>query len=140
MGFLKLPVNRLQKLYQDVDGNSQTISDFAVGGRVDIIIPATLTPTGTTQEVDWSDGNVQVIDLGSASGDVTVTFSNAGVGGSMALKIIQGGTARNITWPAGVLWESDSAPTITTTNDAVDLITMVFDGTNYLASALQNLS
>jgi len=32
-----------------------------------IAVKPTVTPTGTTQTIDWDDGNAQVIDLGSAT-------------------------------------------------------------------------
>jgi hypothetical protein len=103
-------------------------------------IPTTMEPTGTTQTVDWDDGHVQVLDLDSASGDVTVTLSNGRGSGSYGLKLIQGSVARNITWPASVLWESGSAPTITTTDDAIDVVTFIYDGVNFIASIAQDLS
>lgn len=85
---------------------------------------ATYTPTGTTQTVDTSTGTVFTLDLGSATGDVTLTFSNpptTGTAYGMTVKVIQGATARAITWPASVDWPSATAPTITTTNDGVDV-------------------
>lgn len=102
-------------------------------GQVGSILPATLTPTGTTQTVDWNDSNVQKIDLESATGDVTLTLSNPISGFSYALEIQQDGAggARNIIWPAAVTWQGGVAPVITTANDAIDVVSCMYVGTSY---------
>jgi len=101
---------------------------------------STLTPTGTTETVDWDDGNSVTIDLGSATGTVTLTLNNGKAGASYIIKFIQGFTSRNITWPASVDWPGGSAPTITTSNDAVDLVTLFYDGTTYYGIISQDYS
>lgn len=40
-------------------------------------------------------------------------------------------------WPAGVKWAAATAPAITVTNGAVDIVTMEYDGTNYYAAITQ---
>jgi hypothetical protein len=59
----------------------------------------------------------------------------------LTLKLVQdaGGT-NTVTWPATVKWASGTAPTLTAAGDAVDLIALHFDGTNYYGSAVLNLS
>lgn len=100
-------------------------------------IPATLTTAGTTITVNWNTGNAQVIDLQGASGNVTLTLDNPLLGAAYVIKVIQGGTTRNLLWPAAVKWPGGVAPTISAANDAMDLITMFWDGTNYLATFQQ---
>lgn len=100
-------------------------------------IPSTLTTAGTTITVNWSSGVFQVIDLQGATGDVTLTLSNPLGGANYRLKVIQGSTARNLIWPAAVKWPAGLAPTISVTNDAIDMIYLDWDGTNYLASFRQ---
>jgi hypothetical protein len=36
-----------------------------------------------------------------------------------------------VTWPATVIWSGGTAPTLTTTVGKVDIVTLVFDGTNF---------
>lgn len=91
--------------------------------------------TGTAHTIDWNNANVHTLDLQDFSGNVTLTFSNPVSGAVYYLKLIQSSTARTITWPATVKWPAGLAPTITVTNDAIDLITCVYDGTSYLCSA-----
>ena len=46
-----------------------------------------------------------------------------------SLKIIQGSSTRAITWPNSVDWAGGTAPTLTATNDAVDIfVFMTIDG------------
>jgi len=131
-----------------VGQDSAGVEVFAVDsdGNVDykgqIAGPAltTTTPTGTTATIDWNNGNMQALDLGSATGDVTLTLSNPKASGSYFLKIIQGATARDVVLPSTVLTPGGSAPTtldITATNDAVDSLVLAYDGTNYLAQFAQ---
>lgn len=92
---------------------------------------STLTPSGTTQTVDLNNGNVQTVNLGSASGDVTLTLSNPGDSHPYFLYLIQGATPRNVTWPANVKWPQGQAAILSTTNGAKDIVCMLYDGTNF---------
>ncbi len=122
--------------FVSTDGAEQVnvLKNMNVTGQVSQTIPSTLTTAGTTITVDWNNGNVEVIDLQGASGDVTLTLSNPKAGASYAVKVIQGSTPRNLVWPGTVKWAAGVVPVISVANDAIDLITMLWDGTNYLAS------
>ena len=93
----------------------------------------TLAPAATTQTIDFSTGNIQAIDLSSATGNVTVSFANPVAGGSYAVKLTQGTTARSVTWPAAVKWANGLPLTLSVTSGAVDLISLFYDGTSYYA-------
>lgn len=85
----------------------------------------------TTSSVNWDSGNVQSITLTSSP---TLTFSNAQAGGKYDLIVIQDGTGgRTITWPASVKW-SGGAPTLSSGSSDIDLLSFVYDGTDYLGS------
>lgn len=94
--------------------------------------------SGTTQTVTWGDGNKQKVTL---TGDCTFTFSDPHGPCSIILKMVQDGTgSRTVTWPASVKWPDSTAPTLTTTAGATDLITFYFDGTNYHGNFSLNYS
>ena len=81
-----------------------------------------------TTTVDMSAGNVQNITLTAST---TLTLSSAAVG-TYIMKLIQGGVGSyTVTWPASVVWSGGTAPTLTTTVGKLDIVTLVFDGTNY---------
>jgi hypothetical protein len=119
-------------------GTSLPGSKLQVSGQFVTTLPSTLAPTGTDQTVNWANGNMQVLSLASASGNVTLTFSNAVAGGAYAIKIVQGATPRSVVWPANVKWPSGYAYVVSTTASAEDLVTLFFDGTKYYAAAGKN--
>ena len=89
--------------------------------------------TGTTTTINLSVATNFVHDL---TGNTTYTFSNPAVAGeasAFTLKIIQGSTARTITWPSSVDWAGGTAPTLSTANNAVDVFVFytIDNGTTY---------
>jgi len=91
--------------------------------------------------VNWNDGNVQYIQL--ASGANTFTPSNPQDGATYILQIKQpsSGAAGTVTWGASVKWPAATAPTLTTTNDYIDVVTLIYNGTttHYYAAATLDL-
>lgn len=97
-----------------------------------VTVASTLTPAGTTQTIDFNNGIIQVLDLGAASGNVAVTLSNPQQGGIYKIFVIQAAVAKDITWPGTVKWPQAQSPILSTTNDAVDCITLIYvDGVYY---------
>tara|TARA_B110000879_G_scaffold182241_1_gene240130 strand:- start:1681 stop:4122 length:2442 start_codon:yes stop_codon:yes gene_type:complete len=92
-----------------------------------------VTLTGTSTTIDLATATNFVHDL---TGATTYTFSNpASTGNATAftLKIIQDSTARAITWPSSVDWAGGTAPTLTATNNGVDVFVFytIDGGTTY---------
>ena len=89
----------------------------------------TITSSSGAATINLRDGNVFEHDL---TENVTYTFSNPAASGRASifvLKIIQDSTARTITWPNSVDWAAATAPTITTTNNGVDVfVFLTVDG------------
>lgn len=102
-------------------------------------IPSTVTVSANAATVDLSDGDLQVLDLEGSSATVTVTISNPRQGQSWALKIIQGSNGDDITWSPAILTPGGSGLTVTATNDAVDMLTCIYDGSNHICSATQDV-
>jgi len=92
---------------------------------------ATLTPAGTVQTLNWNEGNIQILDLGSASGDVTLTLSNPQKGAKYRIHVIQAATPRDLIWPANTRWPQGQKPILSQVNDAVDVVELYYDGTDY---------
>lgn len=83
--------------------------------------------------MNWDDGNTQILNVGSASGNVTLTLSNPQAGALYRLIIIQGATARDIVWPAAVQWPQGQIAILSTGNGDKDIVELYYDGTNYLS-------
>lgn len=81
--------------------------------------------TGATS-LDLSAANLFQHTL---TGNVTFSFTNPSsspAGNSFVLVIVQDATGgRTVTWPASVLWDSGTAPTISSSANAVDLFTFI---------------
>jgi len=85
--------------------------------------------SGTTATVDLATGNFFVFDLQSASGTIaTFTVSNTNATANrlsnFIVKVIQGSTDREFNWGGltAFKWPAATAPTLTTGNDKVDLL------------------
>jgi hypothetical protein len=110
------------------------VGNVNINGQIYVDIPTTHLPTGTTQTINWDQGNYQIIDLDSATGNVTLTFTNAKAGAVYSLQVIQGSVTRSLVYPGSIKWEGGTPLVPTSGNDAIDLITMVYNGTDFLAS------
>lgn len=78
--------------------------------------------------------------------NTTISFANPAASGKVSaatLRIIQGSTARTITWHSSIKWAADTAPTLSTGDNDVDIFTFytVDGGQNYYGfTAGQDLS
>ena len=91
--------------------------------------------SATSVARDWRAGQKQKITLSNATSCAISFVAPEGVCNLM-LRVIQDGTGgRAFTLPSTVKWAGGTVPTWSTTANAVDVIAMYFDGTNYHASA-----
>lgn len=95
---------------------------------------------GTSVNISWNSGNVQVLALVNGNNTITLT---SGFGGGRYLLLLQqpsSGVAGTVTWPnsSSVKWSGGTAPTLTTTNNKTDIVGFVYDGTIYYGSATLN--
>ena len=96
------------------------------GGGIETIATNS-TATGAVT-LDLTNGNVFTVTL---TGDVTFTFNGATTGKacSFGLYLTQDATGSHaVTWPTGVKWSGGTAPTLTTTLNATDVL--VFESLN----------
>jgi hypothetical protein len=94
----------------------------------DIHTPVVEQAISGTSTIDLSQSNIFRCPL-QASGS-TVQFINQSNGGKYTLLIEQNNAAAGtiITWPTTFRWRSGSAPTITASSGAVDIVTFTYDG------------
>jgi len=95
----------------------------------------TITYNVTTTTVDWGAGNKATVTLTGNVG--TMAFTNPAKVSNLLLKIVQDATGSRLVtaWDADVKWVGGVAPTLTTTANAIDVISFYFDGTNYFGVA-----
>jgi hypothetical protein len=88
----------------------------------------------TTTTLDLSTGNLLELVL---TGPTTLAFSNPKIG-TYIIKVKQDATGgRTLSFPV-MKWSDAAVPSITTSANAIDLITLIYDGTHYYGSCLQN--
>lgn len=89
--------------------------------------------SSTADTIDWTAGNKQKSTL---TGNCTYTFTAPSGPCNVLLKIVQDATgSRTVVWPASVKWPAGVAPTLTTTANAIDIVSFYYDGTNYYGQA-----
>ena len=94
--------------------------------------------SGTADTVDWANGQKQKSTL---TDNVTFTFTAPSGVGNFLLKLVQDSTgSRTVTWPSNVKWPSGTAPTLSTSASAVDIVSFLYDGTNYYGSSSLDFS
>jgi len=98
----------------------------------------TTTGDGTTT-IDWGLGNKFYFTFGSQSDTFTFTAPDGPC--NLVLVLKQDGTgSREATWPESVMWPSGTAPTLTTDDSSIDIISFFYDGTNYFGNSSLNFS
>ncbi len=107
-----------------VDAGDQIISKAVFKDVGETLV--TNGTSGSAATIDLENGNFYKITL---TANCTLTFSNppaSGTAGSFTLFLVQDGTgSRTVTWPGTVDWADATAPTLTTTAAAVDVLTFI---------------
>lgn len=91
---------------------------------------------GATINTNWNNGNTQSVTLG---GNRTMAAPTNPKNGARYTYIIrQDATgSRTLTWFT-IKWAGGAAPVLTTTANKYDIITLIYDGTNYYGTAALN--
>ena len=99
----------------------------------------TITGTGTTT-VDWKNGNKAKFTFGAANEVFIFTAPTTACAVQMIL--VQDGTgSRTATWPGTVKWPSGTPITLTTTGTTgTDIVSFLYDGTNYYGAGTNDFS
>ncbi len=103
--------------------------------RFKLTMPATTTAASTTT-LDLSTGNVFTINLGL---NVTTFNLTNPVLGTYLIKFVQDATgSRDVTFPSSWKWAGGTAPNLTNTAGKLDIVTLIYDGSIYYATIVQN--
>ncbi len=94
---------------------------------------------GASHTFDITTGTVQTATL-TASTPCTFTMPTATAGKSFILKLTQAASGMTTATFTGVKFAGGTAPTITATASAIDIISFIADGTSWFGSAIQNFS
>jgi hypothetical protein len=89
----------------------------------------------TTTNLDLSRGNVLQVDLTNTI--TSITFSNEAVG-TYLIKFKQTVGSKTVNFPDTWLWSGGAEPVVSATLGRTDIVTLIYDGTNYYAAIVQN--
>jgi hypothetical protein len=122
--------------------NASTINTSVINATGDIAakrfkltMPTAITAAATTS-IDLSTGNVFTVNMGL---NVTTLTLNNPVVGTYLIKFVQDATGtRDVTFPVGWKWAGGAAPNLTNTPNKTDIVTLIYDGSIYYATIVQN--
>jgi hypothetical protein len=97
------------------------------------LLKQTLTPSGTTQTINWSSGDYVDLVLTSASGNVTLTLNNPNSPCAYIIKLTQGATPRNVIFPSGTKQGGGvSGNTVYGVASVTQMIYVIYDSIYYV--------
>jgi hypothetical protein len=120
-------------------GSSQTLTSKTLTNPTVTNYVETLQAVGTvgsTSTLALTTGTVLTATL-TASTPCTFTMPTATAGKSFILKLIQASSGMTTATFTSVKWPGGTAPTITATASAVDILSFVSDGTNWYGTFAQ---
>jgi hypothetical protein len=118
----------------EATATSVTASSDIKAKRYTQYATAAISSTSTTN-IDLSYGNVLQVDL--ANSITSITFSNESVG-TYLIKFKQTLGSKTVNFPDSWLWSGGVEPVVSATLGRTDIITLIYDGTNYYAAIVQN--
>ena len=116
---------------------SPTIITSTLTGYTETVVA--IGTVGAAHTFTITTGTVQTATL-TASTPCTFTMPTATAGTSFILRLTQAATGMTTATFTGVKWAGGTAPTITATASAVDIISFIAVGSTWYGSAIQNLS
>ena len=121
----------------DIIMDSGGATKFETSAVFSTVTNQTIT-TGTIT-VDWNTSNKQSIDITGTG--YTVAFTNPAGACNLILKVIQGdGDDTITTWDGDIRWAGGVAPTLSTGNAQIDIISFYWDGAKYYGVASLDFS
>ncbi len=126
---------KLDKLNPTITG--LTIADSIKATRYSSSVqPGSITAASTTN-INLSLGNIFTVSMGTTIS--SLTFTNPAIG-TYLIKFVQDATGnREVTaWPANLKWAGGTAPAFTNAGTKIDIVTLIYDGTNYYGAIVQN--
>jgi len=118
-----------------ITATSINASGDVTAKRFKLTMPNAITAAATTT-IDLSTGNVFTVNLGINV--TTLTLTNPAVG-TYLIKFVQDAIGtRNVTFPATWKWAGGAAPSLTNTANKTDIVTLIYDGTTFYTTIVQN--
>jgi hypothetical protein len=119
----------------DATATSINVSGDITAKRFKLTMPSAITAAATTS-IDLSTGNVFTVNMGMNI--TTLTLTNPVVG-TYLIKFVQDATGtRDVSFPVAWKWAGGVIPSLTNTANKLDIVTLIYDGTTYYTTIVQN--
>jgi hypothetical protein len=119
----------------DATATTVNVSGDITAKRFKLTMPSAITAAATTT-IDLSGGNVFTVNMGLNI--TTLTLTNPVVG-TYLIKFVQDATGtRDVSFPTAWKWAGGVRPSLTNTANKIDFVTLIYDGTTYYATIVQN--
>ena len=119
----------------DATATTINVSGDITAKRFKLTMPSAITAAATTT-IDLSGGNVFTVNMGLNI--TTLTLTNPVVG-TYLLKFVQDATGtRDVSFPTAWKWAGGVIPSLTNTANKLDIVTLIYDGTTYYTTIVQN--
>lgn len=116
----------------DLDVNGGTIIDATLEDFRETVYDLSTTSGDLSSSIAAENGSIQRVTL---TGDITIdSFAGATAGQSITLIINQGTTGGYTLSSSTLLFSNSGDSTLSTTSNAIDILTIFYDGTTYYAS------
>lgn len=119
---------------QTFAGNKTFTGNIIEGNYIVTPLFNAIGNSGASYTVDLSLAAMQSITLNNAT--VTISFSNPQSGAAYCLELIQDGSGSRVPTITGMKYPYGIVPTFSTAASANDVITFIYDGTNYIMIGL----
>ena len=118
-----------------ISSTSVIVSGDVTAKRFKLTMPNAITAAATTN-IDLSTGNVFTINMGL---NITTLNLTNPVVGTYLIKFVQDATGtRDVTFPAAWKWAGGVSPSLTNTATKLDIVTLIYDGSTYYTTIVQN--
>ena len=143
-GVIQQKVDAKDLVIQQFDGNE--VARFTDGGDLKITNTvyfaaetANTIADGATGAIDWNVSQKQKLTITGTG--ITVNFTNPAGACNLLLRIIQGDGSDVVgTWDGDIKWAGGSAPTLSTGNGEIDILSFYWDGSKYYGVASLDFS
>jgi hypothetical protein len=98
------------------------------------LAPIALTEAAGAATVDWSTSDMFTLTLNASC---VLAFSNATAGQTIVIRLTNTASNYTVTWPLAIKWPLQTPP-VMTVGAFSDVYTIVYDGSNYYGSYVQN--
>ena len=118
-----------------INASTINVSGDIAAKRFKLTMPTAIT-AATSTSIDLSTGNVFTVNMGL---NVTTLNVTNPVVGTYLIKFVQDATGtRDVTFPVSWKWAGGAAPNLTNTPNKTDIVTLIYDGSIYYATIVQN--